>query len=68
MKIIKKGTIIPFTCEACGCEFLAGKNSVRGDNDGNYYVECPTCAAECYAGIIDVQKYERQQSLIKKGE
>ena len=46
MRIIKHGKIIPFHCDACGCEFVAGINEV------GYYserlrssCECPCCGA-----------------------
>ena len=53
MKIIKDGKVVTFVCTACGCEYVAGINSVRC-NDGNYYAACPICGARCHANITDV--------------
>ena len=50
MKVIKKGTVVSFVCASCGCEFVAGIHAVKDEN-GNYYVHCPICGAECYADV-----------------
>jgi len=47
MLILKKGEILQFICQACNCEFVAGKNAVK-NVDGNYYCKCPMCGADCH--------------------
>lgn len=59
MKIIKKGKIIPFTCNSCECEFVAGIHVIEA-TDGNYYANCPMCGNECHTDVAKIQKYEKQ--------
>ena len=51
MKIIKKGTVISFVCESCGCKFVIGIHGIveTDSNDENYYTDCPICGARCHA-------------------
>lgn len=57
MKIIKKGTIVQFSCGMCGSEFVAGIKAVNTPDKGeNYYANCPVCGAECHANCTDVKK------------
>jgi len=52
MKITRKGTVVKFGCNACGCEYLVGIRVVNTpDNGENYYCHCPTCGAECHADV-----------------
>ena len=61
MEILKKGIIVPkqkkFTCEYCGCIFIANEteyeqaDQVASIKDGiTAYCKCPTCnrTAYCY--------------------
>ena len=50
MKIIKKGTVISFVCESCGCKFVIGIHAVKDEN-GNYYTGCPICGVTCHADV-----------------
>ena len=59
MKIVKKGTVVPFKCPSCEGEFVAGIHSVI-DADGNYYACCPMCGTECYASVVDIQEYGKE--------
>lgn len=47
MLIKKKGKVITFDCNACGCEFIVGVN-VSKNYDGNFYCNCPMCGSECH--------------------
>ena len=52
MIITKKGTVVKFSCNCCGCEFLAGIRAAKTPDKGeNYYFNCPTCGAECHADV-----------------
>ena len=53
MKIIKKGTVISFVCESCGCKFVIGIHGVVTDdgNGENYYTGCPICGVTCHADV-----------------
>ena len=57
MKVTKKGTIVQFSCRACGTEFVEGIKLVSTkDNGENYYANCPVCGVECHADCKDVKK------------
>lgn len=60
MKIIKKGKVVPFNCDSCGCEFVIGVKSTD-NNDGNYYANCPMCGSSCHSGVNDIATYEKRQ-------
>ena len=57
MKIIKRGTVVEFSCWVCGSEFVAGiKEAETNDQGENYYANCPVCGAECHADCMAVKK------------
>lgn len=47
MKILKPGETIQFHCDACGCEFVAGKKEVV---DCGFFmrIDCPQCGCEVH--------------------
>lgn len=64
MKIIKQGKIIPFVCNSCDCDFVAGIHSAHTPDDGeNYYALCPTCGADCHTSASMIQEF----NMGKKG-
>ena len=75
MKITKKGCIVPFECGLCESEFLAGINSVVV-KDGNFYVQCPMCKAECHTDYgrmsreysYDIAKFLGERMKAQKGD
>ena len=62
MKVLVHGIIIKFSCDSCGCAFIAGINEVRTPDKGeNYYAKCPACGNECHADIHGkIQNSEEQ--------
>lgn len=56
MKTIKKGQVILFVCNSCGCEFVVGIHVVNTPDDGeNYYANCPMCGADCHTDCAKIQ-------------
>ncbi len=69
MKVIKKGTVISFSCGACNCEFVAGINVVNTpDNGENYYVCCPVCGTECHATVLNRREADKENNNIEPDE
>ena len=57
MKIIEKGTVVQFSCNACNCKFVAGINVVSTPDKGeNYYADCPMCGSEVHADCTSVKQ------------
>lgn len=57
MKIIKQGKKpnkeVKFTCNECGCEFIAEEGEFDISHIGHDYIEyacasCPNCGTHCY--------------------
>ena len=67
MKIIKRGKTIPFTCNACDCEFVAGIHSLE-TFDGNYYATCPMCGCGCHTDVARIEMYKAKQKELKKNQ
>lgn len=61
MRIIKEGknpNELPFTCDNCGCEFIADKEEdlEYSEIHLSYFVSCPCCGKKFYIWDFQAQR------------
>ena len=64
MRILKHGDLKDkcFTCDACGCEFIANMNEYSFDGYNTFEVVCPDCNTVRYIYKRRVKDYPRNLS------